>query len=57
EAMQSLDAAFWKEAIGDEIGYIMENNTWIDSSDTVYKILLGKSKLFTLDQGKKSRPT
>ncbi|GJW65330.1 zinc finger, CCHC-type containing protein [Tanacetum coccineum] len=29
EAMQSLDAAFWKEAIGDEIGYIMENNTWI----------------------------
>ncbi|GJR85872.1 zinc finger, CCHC-type containing protein [Tanacetum coccineum] len=29
EAMQSCDAAFWKEAIDDEIGYIMENNTWV----------------------------
>nr|GFA07450.1 zinc finger, CCHC-type [Tanacetum cinerariifolium] len=29
EAMQSRDAAFWKEAIGDEIGSIMENNTWV----------------------------
>nr|GFA25611.1 zinc finger, CCHC-type [Tanacetum cinerariifolium] len=28
EAMQSQDAAFWKEAIDDEIGHIMENNTW-----------------------------
>ncbi|GJS98763.1 zinc finger, CCHC-type containing protein [Tanacetum coccineum] len=28
EAMQSRDAAFWKEAIDDEIGSIMENNTW-----------------------------
>nr|GEZ19162.1 zinc finger, CCHC-type [Tanacetum cinerariifolium] len=28
EAMQSRDSAFWKEAIDDEIGYIMENNTW-----------------------------
>ncbi|GJY00178.1 zinc finger, CCHC-type containing protein [Tanacetum coccineum] len=27
EAMQSRDAAFWKEAINDEIGSIMENNT------------------------------
>ncbi|GJY39118.1 zinc finger, CCHC-type containing protein [Tanacetum coccineum] len=27
EAMQSRDAAFWKEAIDDEIGSIMENNT------------------------------
>ncbi|GKG23437.1 hypothetical protein Tco_0391473, partial [Tanacetum coccineum] len=30
----------------------------IDSSTVyIYKILLGKSKLFTLDKGKKSRPT
>ncbi|GJR76074.1 zinc finger, CCHC-type containing protein [Tanacetum coccineum] len=28
EAMQSRDAAFLKEAIDDEIGSIMENNTW-----------------------------
>ncbi|GJX04497.1 zinc finger, CCHC-type containing protein [Tanacetum coccineum] len=25
------DATFWKEAIDDEIGYIMENNTWVVS--------------------------
>ncbi|GJS18624.1 zinc finger, CCHC-type containing protein [Tanacetum coccineum] len=31
EAMQSRDAAFWKEAIDDEIGSIMENNTWVIS--------------------------
>nr|GEU42410.1 zinc finger, CCHC-type [Tanacetum cinerariifolium] len=29
EAMQSRDAAFWKKAIDDEIGSIMENNTWV----------------------------
>ncbi|GKA34493.1 zinc finger, CCHC-type containing protein [Tanacetum coccineum] len=29
EVMQSFDAAFWKEAIDDEIGSIMENNTWV----------------------------
>ncbi|GJS22417.1 zinc finger, CCHC-type containing protein [Tanacetum coccineum] len=29
EAMQSQDAASWKETIDDEIGSIMENNTWI----------------------------
>ncbi|GJZ80200.1 zinc finger, CCHC-type containing protein, partial [Tanacetum coccineum] len=29
EAMQSRDAAFWKKAIYDEIGSIMENNTWV----------------------------
>ncbi|GKB22252.1 zinc finger, CCHC-type containing protein, partial [Tanacetum coccineum] len=29
EAMQSLNVSFWKEAIDDEIGYIMENNTWV----------------------------
>ncbi|GJW76372.1 zinc finger, CCHC-type containing protein [Tanacetum coccineum] len=29
EAMQSRDAAFWKETIDDEIGSIMENNTWV----------------------------
>ncbi|GJS73717.1 zinc finger, CCHC-type containing protein [Tanacetum coccineum] len=29
EAMHSRDAAFWKEAIDDEIGPIMENNTWV----------------------------
>ncbi|GJZ65425.1 zinc finger, CCHC-type containing protein [Tanacetum coccineum] len=29
EAMQSQDSAFWKEAIDDEIGFIMENNTWV----------------------------
>nr|GEY55007.1 zinc finger, CCHC-type [Tanacetum cinerariifolium] len=27
--MQSRDATFWKEAIDDEIGSIMENNTWV----------------------------
>ncbi|GJW37041.1 zinc finger, CCHC-type containing protein, partial [Tanacetum coccineum] len=27
--MQSRDAAFWKEAIDDEIGSIIENNTWV----------------------------
>ncbi|GKB93484.1 zinc finger, CCHC-type containing protein [Tanacetum coccineum] len=27
--MQSRDVAFWKEAIDDEIGSIMENNTWV----------------------------
>nr|GEU37667.1 zinc finger, CCHC-type [Tanacetum cinerariifolium] len=29
EAMQSQDFVFWKEAIDDEIGSIMENNTWV----------------------------
>nr|GEU38895.1 zinc finger, CCHC-type [Tanacetum cinerariifolium] len=29
EAMNSRDAAFWKEAIDDEIGSIMENNIWV----------------------------
>nr|GFD16363.1 zinc finger, CCHC-type [Tanacetum cinerariifolium] len=29
EAMQSRDAAFWKEPIDDEIRSIMENNTWV----------------------------
>nr|GEU45006.1 zinc finger, CCHC-type [Tanacetum cinerariifolium] len=29
KAMQSRDSAFWKEAIDDEIGSIMENNTWV----------------------------
>ncbi|GKD50053.1 hypothetical protein Tco_1279029 [Tanacetum coccineum] len=29
EAMQSQDAIFWKKAIDDEIGSIMENNTWV----------------------------
>ncbi|GJW87963.1 zinc finger, CCHC-type containing protein [Tanacetum coccineum] len=29
EAMQSQDAAFWKEAIDDDIGSIMKNNTWV----------------------------
>nr|GEU54122.1 zinc finger, CCHC-type [Tanacetum cinerariifolium] len=29
EAMQSQDAAFWKEAIDDEISSNMENNTWV----------------------------
>nr|GEW42982.1 zinc finger, CCHC-type [Tanacetum cinerariifolium] len=29
EAMQSWDAAFWKEPIDDEIRSIMENNTWV----------------------------
>nr|GEW84873.1 hypothetical protein [Tanacetum cinerariifolium] len=29
EAMQSQDAAFWKKAVDDEIGSIMENNTWV----------------------------
>ncbi|GJV18868.1 zinc finger, CCHC-type containing protein [Tanacetum coccineum] len=29
EAMQSRDSVFWKEAIDDEIGSIMENNTWV----------------------------
>ncbi|GJR73960.1 zinc finger, CCHC-type containing protein [Tanacetum coccineum] len=29
EDVQSRDAAFWKEAIDDEIGSIMKNNTWV----------------------------
>nr|GEY17430.1 putative ribonuclease H-like domain-containing protein [Tanacetum cinerariifolium] len=29
EAMKSQDAAFWKEAINDEIDSIMGNNTWV----------------------------
>nr|GEU74270.1 hypothetical protein [Tanacetum cinerariifolium] len=29
ESMQSRNAAFWKEAIDDEIGSIMENDTWV----------------------------
>ncbi|GJY00152.1 zinc finger, CCHC-type containing protein [Tanacetum coccineum] len=29
EAMKSQDIAFWKEAVDDEIGSIMENNTWV----------------------------
>ncbi|GKC44945.1 zinc finger, CCHC-type containing protein, partial [Tanacetum coccineum] len=29
EAMQPRDAAFWKEGINDEIGSIIENNTWV----------------------------
>nr|GEV42321.1 zinc finger, CCHC-type [Tanacetum cinerariifolium] len=29
EVMQSCDVAFWKEAINDEIGSIMENNIWV----------------------------
>ncbi|GJV51542.1 zinc finger, CCHC-type containing protein [Tanacetum coccineum] len=29
KAMQSRDAAFWKEAIDDMIGSIMKNNTWV----------------------------
>ncbi|GJX11747.1 zinc finger, CCHC-type containing protein [Tanacetum coccineum] len=32
EAMQYRDVAFWKEAIDDEIGSIMENNTWVLSN-------------------------
>nr|GEW77640.1 hypothetical protein [Tanacetum cinerariifolium] len=32
EAMQSQDAAFWKEAIDNEIRSIMENNTWVLSN-------------------------
>ncbi|GJX52495.1 zinc finger, CCHC-type containing protein [Tanacetum coccineum] len=29
EVMQSRDVAFWKEAINNEMGSIIENNTWI----------------------------
>ncbi|GJR85200.1 zinc finger, CCHC-type containing protein [Tanacetum coccineum] len=29
EAIQSRDFAFWKEVIDDEIGSIIENNTWV----------------------------
>jgi hypothetical protein len=29
EAVKSRDSAFWKEAIDEEIGSIMENNTWV----------------------------
>nr|GEU64140.1 hypothetical protein [Tanacetum cinerariifolium] len=32
KAMQSRDSAFWKEAIDDEIGSIMENNIWVLSN-------------------------
>ncbi|GKF18373.1 zinc finger, CCHC-type containing protein, partial [Tanacetum coccineum] len=27
--MKSQDVAFWKEAINDEMDYIMGNNTWV----------------------------
>nr|GEV84913.1 hypothetical protein [Tanacetum cinerariifolium] len=36
EAMQSHDAAFWKEAIDDEIGSIMENNTRTKGKDRYF---------------------
>nr|GEV00374.1 zinc finger, CCHC-type [Tanacetum cinerariifolium] len=29
EVIQSRDATFWKEAVDDKIGSIMENNTWV----------------------------
>nr|GEX48291.1 hypothetical protein [Tanacetum cinerariifolium] len=29
KAMQSRDAAFWKEAVDDEIGSLTKNNTWV----------------------------
>ncbi|GKF67859.1 hypothetical protein Tco_0197538 [Tanacetum coccineum] len=29
EAMKSQDVAFWKEAINDEMNFIMGNNTWV----------------------------
>ncbi|GJS12102.1 zinc finger, CCHC-type containing protein [Tanacetum coccineum] len=29
EAMKSRDVAFWKEAINDEMNFIMDNNTWV----------------------------
>ena len=29
EAMKSQDATFWKEAINDEMNFIMRNNKWI----------------------------
>ncbi|GKB18596.1 hypothetical protein Tco_0852519, partial [Tanacetum coccineum] len=32
EAMQSRDAAFWKEAVDYEISSFMENNTWVLSN-------------------------
>ncbi|GKE12452.1 zinc finger, CCHC-type containing protein [Tanacetum coccineum] len=32
KVMHSRDAAFWKEAIDDKIGFIMENNTWVLSN-------------------------
>nr|GEW07721.1 zinc finger, CCHC-type [Tanacetum cinerariifolium] len=42
EVMKSLDDAFWKEAINDEIDFIMGNNTW-ELSDLLpgYKLLFG----------------
>ncbi|GJV11570.1 zinc finger, CCHC-type containing protein [Tanacetum coccineum] len=29
EVMKSQDVTFWKEAINDEMGFIMDNNTWV----------------------------
>ncbi|GKA45450.1 zinc finger, CCHC-type containing protein [Tanacetum coccineum] len=29
EAIKSQDVAFWKEAINDEMDFIMDNNTWV----------------------------
>jgi hypothetical protein len=29
EEMKSRDATFWKEAIDDEMEFVMSNNTWI----------------------------
>ncbi|GKB55931.1 zinc finger, CCHC-type containing protein [Tanacetum coccineum] len=46
EAMQSQDAAFWKEAIDDEIGSIMENNTWVLSDLLLGFKPLGYKRIF-----------
>nr|GEV51306.1 zinc finger, CCHC-type [Tanacetum cinerariifolium] len=46
EAMQSRDFAFWKEAIDDEIGSIMENNTWVLSDLPPGCKLLGYKWIF-----------
>nr|GEX77253.1 zinc finger, CCHC-type [Tanacetum cinerariifolium] len=46
EAMQSRDSTFWKEAIDDEIGYIMENNTWVLSDLPLGCKPLGCKRIF-----------
>ncbi|GJV23249.1 zinc finger, CCHC-type containing protein [Tanacetum coccineum] len=43
EAMQSHDVDFWKEAINDEMDYIMGNDTWVLTDlPSVYKPLVCK---------------
>nr|GFC21295.1 hypothetical protein [Tanacetum cinerariifolium] len=51
KAMQSRDAAFWKEAIDDKIGSIMENNTMVLSNKMKVDGIIDKFKARLVIQG------